>query len=82
MLQKPNLDYIEFNTSSNYINDNGILPHRIPNREQNSDYIEYFVNIDNVVNIRDFNFEVHENKLAQLIVDYSLYSLYKGPTYF
>ena len=40
MLQKPNLDYKESNASSDYSNDNSILSHRIPNREQNSDYIE------------------------------------------
>ena len=42
----------------------------------------YFANIENILIIGDFNMEVHENDLAQLSLDYNLYSLLKSPTCF
>ena len=43
---------------------------------------KYFANIENILIIGDFNMEVHENDLAQLILDYNLYNLLKSPTCF
>ena len=43
---------------------------------------EYSADIENALIIGDFNMEVNENNLAQLILDYNLFSLQKGPTCF
>ena len=43
---------------------------------------EYSANIENILITGDFNMEVHEKELAQLILDYNFYSLLKIPTCF